>query len=748
LVTRTQRWFAEWLAAPSPFVPLTGGRPMPRAALAAWLVFPEDLQRPLNLGEDTGRARLLEWWDGAGAGTFALVDPDPAWLAAAQSPAPGVEQDMPLPITRAMHALHRFRNDLKSGFDLATRLGRWHYVMWFLGDGAREYPRLRYSDALVEQVVATPASRIEQDAPLPITPAMQGLREAREDLRQAYDLATPQGRYGLVEWFRLHAPLEYPALAYTRAVIEAATTRAAVAVDDTPLPITRAMLSIHRMRADLRAAFDLGTAEGRWNYVGWFLAHGENEHQGYAYPRRLVDAALGDPSADVVQDAPRPITRAMLAIYRMRPDVRAAFDLATPGGRLAFVQWFVEHGEREHPMCAYPAQRSAAVEKSTGVAPQPVPTGVADDVTRGGVNIVGLPQAELGIGEDARMAAASCLAAQLPMALIEAPISIESRQRDAMYAQYIIPKPRYDVNLVFLPPIETMRLIVEGKTRPLAAPYAVGCWPWELARWPGIAADVFDVVDEVWAISRFAAEAFREHARVPVVVMPLAVAVPEGIAADRPAYGIDADAFVFLFVFDSLSRIARKNPQACLQAFKTAFPSSRRDDVRLVIKTMNADLSDPQWRAFLAQCDDPRITVKNAAYTRRETLGLFASCDAFVSLHRAEGFGRGIAEAMLLEKPVIVSRYSGNLDFTTDDNAYLVDGREIAVQPGEYLLEREQFWFDADVDAAAHAMRACFEDTARTRRYARAGRETIARAHAPHVVGAAYRARLQALGLL
>jgi glycosyltransferase involved in cell wall biosynthesis len=127
---------------------------------------------------------------------------------------------------------------------------------------------------------------------------------------------------------------------------------------------------------------------------------------------------------------------------------------------------------------------------------------------------------------------------------------------------------------------------------------------------------------------------------------------------------------------------------------------------------------------------------------REVLLDLYRACDAYVSLHRCEGFGRGIAEAMLLGKPVIATAYSGNLDFCTPDTALLVPATTRKVRPGDYPEAQGMDWAEPDVEAAAEAMRRCAlagwqpEGTAVQR---------VADTYSAQQVGHNYRQRLECL---
>jgi glycosyltransferase involved in cell wall biosynthesis len=176
----------------------------------------------------------------------------------------------------------------------------------------------------------------------------------------------------------------------------------------------------------------------------------------------------------------------------------------------------------------------------------------------------------------------------------------------------------------------------------------------------------------------------------------------------RAEFGLDSDRFYFLFMFDSNSRVHRKNPIACLRAFQKAFPDLD-EKVGVVVKSMNLKPDSSDSIELLNQAgSDPRIKIFSEIFDRQRTIDLMRACDAFLSLHRSEGFGRGLAEAMLLERPAIGTGFSGNLEFMNEENSYLVSYKTIPVGEDEYFYPQGQVWANPDVEDAAIKMRECF----------------------------------------
>jgi glycosyltransferase involved in cell wall biosynthesis len=173
---------------------------------------------------------------------------------------------------------------------------------------------------------------------------------------------------------------------------------------------------------------------------------------------------------------------------------------------------------------------------------------------------------------------------------------------------------------------------------------------------------------------------------------------------------------VCLFSFDFNSFATRKNARGAIAAFRRAFGDARRD-VRLLIKTINGERHPDALRQLMAAtAEDERIEVRDEFLDRNGMWGLQACCDCYVSLHRSEGLGLGMAECMLLGKPVVATAYSGNLAFMDADNSCLVDYSLVPVEEGEYPAWEGQHWAEPDIEQAAGYLRRLADDPDYARR--------------------------------
>jgi glycosyltransferase involved in cell wall biosynthesis len=217
-------------------------------------------------------------------------------------------------------------------------------------------------------------------------------------------------------------------------------------------------------------------------------------------------------------------------------------------------------------------------------------------------------------------------------------------------------------------------------------------------------------------------------------------------APNRAKFGLDPTKFYFLFSFDRNSFMERKNPLGVASAFAIAFGDGR-DDVGLIFK-MSGSRTPFQKIALELEATakrDPRITILQGDWQRADILTLMSSVDCFVSLHRSEGFGLGMAEAMFLGKPVIGTAYSGNADFLTEETGFPVPHQICAVKQGEYPHSAGNSWAEPDLRIAAEMMRTVASRTNEVRSKALRGQTYIQQHHSPKAVGSVVAARLREL---
>lgn len=486
--------------------------------------------------------------------------------------------------------------------------------------------------------------------------------------------------------------------------------------------LSRLILALIQLRTDLGLAPGLADEREQRSALAWFFFGG-----GF---RELTPECLEIPfwqktfllDAATIED-----TRFARLLHGTRGDLQQAFDLATEPGRLGYRHWLCTNGRQETAL-------DALLE--SGRLAWPAPQG--RDLQPFGVNLIGYAYGELGIGEDLRLAALALEAAAIPFLIINVSPGVDEGDRSA--AAWVAATPRYGYNLICLTALEHARVYLEQGSSLLAGRYNIGYWPWELQRWPAAWQHCFALVDEVWASSRHTESALATVATVPICLMPMAVQVAPTEPREqlRRHFGLAPARYYFVFSFDGGSSFRRKNPGAVISAFQQAFAHHDRS-VGLVVKCMRADKDPAAWAALqaLARADE-RIVLIDRVLAKETVLGLYAACDCFVSLHRAEGFGRGIAEALLLGLDVVASATGGNLDFCTGvAGVELVPCAQVQTCAADYLEGAANYWGEPSHPDAVRALQ-----NSANHRGQPVERGTHLSRFSPGVVGKRYAARL------
>ncbi|MFJ1762741.1 glycosyltransferase [Amycolatopsis sp. NPDC088138] len=402
------------------------------------------------------------------------------------------------------------------------------------------------------------------------------------------------------------------------------------------------------------------------------------------------------------------LSRLALWLWAGRIDLQTAFREPQHEDGPAFRQWCATHGVDEGllPGWALPAE------------PPPV-TGPVDEF---GVNVAGYLTAELGLGEMGRIVHRVVAEAGVPVVSVVEARSLSAAVRTALAAPDTVKRPRFPVSILAVNSDYT-RLLLDSHPELGHRRYRIGLWAWELEDFPTTMRGGLDLVDEVWALSDFTRRAIEPHSTVPVKTFPMPVPDP-GKPARIPRRPGDPVRFLFAFDFNSTGQ--RKNPWGAVAAFQRAFPG--RDDVRLVVKATNGHLhAAAVERLRYVIGDDKRIDLLEAYLSVEELGNLYASSDAYVSLHRSEGFGLTVAEAMVRGLAVIATDYSSTTEFFHDGTGWPIPHGMIEVGEGWPPYQPEAVWADPDLDAAAKAMREVADDPEEARRRGEAARAHVLR---------------------
>lgn len=359
-----------------------------------------------------------------------------------------------------------------------------------------------------------------------------------------------------------------------------------------------------------------------------------------------------------------------------------------------------------------------------------------------GVNLIGYAQAEMGLGEALRNTALALKCADIPFLVRKLDVPLLNRQENQSMQQFMVDECRYGINCIGINPDLLYRLPQWLPYEEWGRRYNVGYWFWELPNFPNAWRYACHLVDEVWVNTEFVANAVRQvHDRVCKIPFAIEFEAPDR-RFNRQHFGLPETGFIFLFSYDFNSSSARKNPQAVIEAFRRAFPD-RDAPVCLVVKSINGEQNPEALSKLKASlCDDPRIAFVDDYLPTEEMRGLLNTADAYVSLHRSEGLGLGMAESMYLGKPVIATAYSGNMEFMTADNACLVPYELIPVAAGEYPYHRGQLWAKPDLSAAAAWMVRLVREPELREQISRRAAADMRQYHSRAVMGQAIRDRI------
>jgi glycosyltransferase involved in cell wall biosynthesis len=363
------------------------------------------------------------------------------------------------------------------------------------------------------------------------------------------------------------------------------------------------------------------------------------------------------------------------------------------------------------------------------------------------VTVVGPLSHGSGLGAAARACVEAFKAARIPVEVLNREAGWG--RNDESEGSDLVDRVRGDINVIHFNPDVIIENLSRFGLEQFEGRYNIGYFVWEtsqasLAHRLGV-----DLVDEVWVPTRYCREIFARITDKPVVVVRTPVPKIEGLAwASRRCFGIPERRFTFVFTFDGASRFTRKHPLAVVDAFQRAFPAD--DGVTLILKTQNTDRLHPLDERLYARIRrraraDRRIVVIDESFSSNEVHGLIAVSDCYVSLHRAEGFGYGMAEAMKLKVPVVATADSGNADFTTEETAWPVRFRRVPVPRTAFVYAEDgQEWAEPDLEHAAQRLREVRSDPHRQKKVERAY-ELITTTYEESAVGRTYRERIEAI---
>ena len=331
---------------------------------------------------------------------------------------------------------------------------------------------------------------------------------------------------------------------------------------------------------------------------------------------------------------------------------------------------------------------------------------------RAGINLIGYFPYAFGVAEIGRFFSKYLKKSAIPFSIYNIETAHTKLDLESLspYISYFTTKPAYYKNIFFV----NAELITWIKVlHPLlfVGRYNAAVFFWEFDDYFYFD-KAFKVIDEAIAMTEFIATALRKAAPAGVKVTKFPIPfiknweLTQQPQAVRKQHGIPSSAYTFIFNFDFKSVYQRKNPEAILFALEKAFQTT--DDVCLVLKTINADDKSANFQHFQQLLTQSvladKVILVNGSLSRNDLMNLINAADCYISLHRSEGLGLGMLEAMSMGKPVIGTAYGGNTDFMNHTNALLVGYEPVAVQPGNEPYKAGWMWAEPNVEQAAQYM--------------------------------------------
>lgn len=438
------------------------------------------------------------------------------------------------------------------------------------------------------------------------------------------------------------------------------------------------------------------------DFMAWFLAQPDTQRALKLLPplpvstksveKPAVSGTTGTASAALVAELPPSMARRLY--YGLRAPLRK-LGLTEPlkkilGSRTSASLWYMAHHRNSSHLSANVSQNKIADSRR---AP----------LKFGGVNLIGYARAETGVGEALRSVARSLMAVGFQVALTDLTNADWARSQDTSLSHLPVGNP-YATNIMVVNADMVPETIERLGQDFLENRHNIGFWHWETSNFPPEWQDRFAAFNEIWVDSGFLQKTLGIVSPVPIVNVHLAVDIEATAARNRAALNLPADVVLFLFGFDAASYIQRKNPFAVIEAYRRAF-GPHYEGVGLVVKATNLHLAGAEAERLNREMDEVGGRLMTDYMDRPTLNALFASADAYVSLHRSEGFGLTMAEAMALGKPVIATAYSGNMEFMHAGNSYLTGYTIVPIDKDYGPYKRGDVWAEPDIDHAAMHMR-------------------------------------------
>lgn len=325
-----------------------------------------------------------------------------------------------------------------------------------------------------------------------------------------------------------------------------------------------------------------------------------------------------------------------------------------------------------------------------------------------GINLIGNIRGDSGLGQSCRLVADIILASGISMTIKNYYTSDRYSMSNTDYDRYINNDNPYNINIFHINAHECTTAFMDMGREVWDGRYNIAYWLWELEEFPEEWIGCMDLFDEIWTPAEFISRCLRKYTDKPVITVPYCVTAPVDERYDRTYFRLPEDKFLFLMMFDSESVSERKNPKSVLKAFKTAFSKSDRE-IGIVVKINEYKQEDIDYIHKELEGYE-NVYVLTETLSKVQVNSLIKAVDVYISLHRAEGFGLVMAEAMLVGTPVIATNWSANTEFMNADAACMVNYKLVEIEKDIGPYKAGNRWAEPDIEEASGYMKKLSEE--------------------------------------
>jgi glycosyltransferase involved in cell wall biosynthesis len=410
----------------------------------------------------------------------------------------------------------------------------------------------------------------------------------------------------------------------------------------------------------------------------------------------------------------------------------------------AVVKEFIKGKRHKDGISNYPAKTASAGAVSAKYSSAEIQQKGVQEVRNGvRIGLFGFVTTESGVGEASRGLIRGYMSAGIDLQIYDYRAS-PSRKENKEFADLVRSSAMpMDIAHVCVN-ADGMDTFFRSKLGQIAseAKYKIGTWYWELEEFPDEWTFNQHYIDEIWVATAFVANALKKKINIPIHVIPPSVSFSVDSKYNRKFWGIPEKKKVIMSSLDALSYLSRKNSVGLISVFSKLALTKDANEYHIVMKVHN--LSEADERRIREEIKTPNITIFNKTMTTEENYGLLACADVYVSLHRSEGLGFPILEAMKLGIPVVATGYSGNVDYMNEKNSFMVPYKLVRVRrDGVY---HEGYWAEPDANACIELVKQALSEGNGTREITQRAKEDIERRFSPAAIGERISRRLKEIG--